>query len=540
MNRNSTAVDVVVVGAGVAGLYAAHTLCRHGLTVQGFESAGGVGGTWYHNRYPGARCDVESVDYSFSFDDDLQQEWTWSERFATQPEILAYLEHVADRFDLRRHFRFSTRVVSAEFDEADSVWRIRTDDGEVTTGRYCIFATGCLSATNLPDIPGRDDFRGAAYHTGSWPHDAVEFTGKRVGVIGTGSSGMQSIPLIAEEADHLYVFQRTANYSIPAGNRPFDAEAMREIKATYAERRRLSRLSGGGSPFTPYPHGALEVTDEERTRVYDEWWNRGGVLFSKAFPDQLTDLDANNTARVYWENKIRQIVTDPELAETLIPDDHPIGTKRIVTDSGYFATFNRDNVTLVDLRRTPIDRINESGIATTAGQYDLDIIVYATGFDAMTGALSRIDIRGRGDRRLVDEWAAGPRTYLGLGVSGFPNMFLVNGPGSPGPLANMVLTSEQHLDWIVDCIEYVDERGAVTVEADPDAVDAWVAELNERASTTLFPSANSWYLGANIPGKPRVFMPFIGGFAAYGQILDEVAGAGYKGFALGGPDRKAL
>ncbi|MFZ2527729.1 MAG: NAD(P)/FAD-dependent oxidoreductase [Rhodococcus sp. (in: high G+C Gram-positive bacteria)] len=534
MDRDKKSVDVVVVGAGVAGMYAVHTLRSRGLTVQGIESAAGVGGTWYHNRYPGARCDVESVDYSFSFDDDLQQEWTWSERFATQPEILAYLDHVADRFGLRRHFRFSTRVVSAEFDESGQVWHVRTDGGEVITGRYCIFATGCLSATNVPDIPGRDDFRGEAYHTGSWPHDGVDFRGKRVGVIGTGSSGMQSIPLIAEDAEQLYVFQRTANYSIPAGNRPFDTEAMREIKSTYAERRRLSKLSGGGSPFTPHPHGALDVTDEERTRVYDEWWNRGGVLFSKAFPDQLTDLAANDTARVYWEDKIRQIVTDPELAAKLIPGDHPIGTKRIVTDSGYFDTFNRDNVTLVDLKRTPIDRITETGIATADGQYDIDILVFATGFDAMTGALSRIDIRGRGGRRLADDWAAGPRTYLGLGVSGFPNMFLVNGAGSPGPLANMVLASEQHLDWIVDCIEYVDGQGAVTVEASPDAVDAWVAELNERASKTLFPTANSWYLGANIPGKPRVFMPFIGGYAEYGRIIDGVAGAGYKGFVLEG------
>ncbi|WP_276207658.1 MULTISPECIES: flavin-containing monooxygenase [unclassified Rhodococcus (in: high G+C Gram-positive bacteria)] len=539
MSTKTPSVDAVVVGAGVAGLYAVHTLREHGLTVQGYESAAGVGGTWYHNRYPGSRCDIESVDYSFSFSEELQQEWTWSERFATQPEILAYLEYVADRFDLQRSFQFSTRVESAVYDEVAALWRVRTDDGAETSARFCLFATGCLSATNVPEIPGRDDFAGEAYHTGQWPHEGVDFRGKRVGVIGTGSSGIQSIPLIAEEADHLFVFQRTANYSIPAGNRLFDEETMYRIKADYAERRRQAKQSGGGSPFTPHPKSALEVDESERTRVYDEWWQRGGVLFSKAFPDQLTNLEANDTARVYWERKIREIVRDPALVDKLVPTDHPIGTKRIVTDSGYYETFNRDDVTLVDLRETPIDRITDRGVATTGGHFDLDVIVYATGFDAMTGALHRIDIRGRHGRTLREEWAAGPRTYLGLGVHGFPNLFIVTGPGSPGPLANMVLASEQHLDWITRCITYLDRHGVQTIEPSVDAVDAWVAECNERAAETLFPSANSWYMGANIPGKPRVFMPFIGGFAVYGQILDDVADAGYKGFVLDGAERSS-
>ena len=532
MISNLEELDVVVVGGGIAGMYAVYALRNKGATVHGFESASGFGGTWYHNRYPGARCDIESVDYSYSFSDELQQEWDWSERFATQPEILAYLEHVAEKFDLAANFTFDTRIVSAEFLQESRRWRVETDTGAVLNARFCVFATGPLSTTNVPDIPGRESFGGRAFHTGAWPHEGVDFRGKRVGVIGTGSSGIQSIPEIARDASHLYVFQRSANYTIPAGNRPLTDELKREIKENYSERRRQARASGGGSPFTPYPKSALEVDDAERRRVYDEWWQRGGVLFSKAFPDQLSNLEANDTARVYTEEKIRELVRDEKIAEALTPRDHPIGTKRIVTDTGYYETFNRDNVTLVDLRRSPIDRVTEAGIQTQDAHYDLDIIVYATGFDAMTGALDRIDIRGRGGRRLSDEWADGPRTYLGLGVCGFPNMFIVTGPGSPSVLSNMVLASEQHIDWIAGCIEHLDRHGLETVEPAQEAVDSWVFECNERASKTLFPQANSWYMGANIPGKPRVFMPFIGGFKVYGDILEEVAVSGYKGFSF--------
>ncbi|WP_020109208.1 NAD(P)/FAD-dependent oxidoreductase [Nocardia sp. 348MFTsu5.1] len=533
-------LDAVVVGGGIAGMYAIYALREQGARVHGFEVASGFGGTWFHNRYPGARCDIESVDYSYSFSEELQQDWDWSERFATQPEILSYLEHVADRFDLARDFSFDTKVTTAVFDEAKSRWQVTTDTGREVVARFCIFATGPLSATNLPAIPGREAFAGESYHTGAWPHGGVSFSGKRVGVIGTGSSGIQSIPEIARDADHLYVFQRSANYTIPAGNRPLSEELKRDIKANYVERRRQARASGGGSPFTPYAKGALEVDDAERRRVYDEWWNRGGVLFSKAFPDQLIDRAANDTAREYAEAKIRDLVVDPDVARALTPTDHPIGTKRIVTDSGFYETFNRDNVSLVDLREAAIERITETGIETAGQHYELDMIVYATGFDAMTGSLNRIDIRGRDGRTLRDEWAEGPRTYLGLEVDGFPNMFIVNGPGSPSVLANMVLTAEQHVDWIVDCIDHMDVNGAATVEASADAVDAWVAECNERASKTLFLQANSWYLGANIPDKPRVFMPFLGGFSVYGAILDEVAAAGYKGFLMNSADKEVV
>ncbi|WP_420750379.1 flavin-containing monooxygenase [Rhodococcus sp. O3] len=537
MDMQRTDFDAVVIGAGISGLYAVYKLRARGMTVRGFESAAGVGGTWFHNRYPGARCDVESVDYSYSFDEELQQEWTWTERFATQAEILAYLEHVADRHDLRSAYEFLTRVTSTVYDEETARWTVTTDTGHSVTARFCIMATGVLSATNRPDIPGRDSFTGESYHTGEWPHSPVDFAGKRVGVIGTGSSGMQSIPLIAQEAAHVFVYQRSPNYSIPAGNRPLTAEQIEEVKATYSERRRLARLSGGGTPFTPYPKGAMEVDEAERRRVYDEWWQRGGYLFAKAFPDQTVNLASNDTAREYVEAKIREMVNDPEIADQLIPTDHPIGTKRIVTDSGYFETYNRDNVTLVNLRRTPIVEVTETGVRTSEEHHELDMLVFATGFDAMTGALSRIDIRGRGGRALRDEWAAGPRTYLGLASHGFPNMFFMVGPGSPSVLANMVLMAEQQVDWISDCLDHLDEHNARSIEAGEQAVDEWIAECNEKAAGTLFPTANSWYMGANIPGKPRVFMPYIGGFANYCNICAEVAAAGYKGFDIVGSER---
>ncbi len=526
--------DAVVVGAGISGLYAVYKFRRRGMRVHGFESAAGVGGTWYHNRYPGARCDVESIDYSYSFDEELQQEWTWTERFATQEEILRYLDHVADRHDLRSAYDFLTRVTSAVYDEAAGRWTVTTDTGKTVTARFCILATGVLSATNKPDIPGRDSFAGENYHTGEWPHEPVDFTGKRVGVIGTGSSGIQSIPIIAEEADQVVVFQRSPNYSIPAGNRRLTEEVLAEVKANYAERRRLSRISGGGTPNSPHPKGALEVGEAERTRIYDEWWQRGGYLFTKAFPDQMVSKAANDTAREYVEAKIRDMVEDPEIADQLIPTDHPIGTKRIVTDTGYFQTYNRDNVTLVNLRRTPITEITESGVRTGENSYDLDILIFATGFDAMTGSLSRIDIRGRDGRELTAEWSAGPRTYLGLAVDGFPNMFIISGPGSPSVLANMVLMAEQHVDWIAECLDHLDAHEIATIEATREAADEWVAECNAKAAGTLFPTANSWYLGSNIPGKPRVFMPYIGGFGNYNTLCADVAAAGYKGFALDG------
>ncbi|NKR44997.1 flavin-containing monooxygenase [Prescottella equi] len=524
--------DVVVVGAGVAGLYAVHRFRQQGLTVRAFEAASGVGGVWYWNRYPGARCDVESVDYSYSFSPELEQEWDWSEKYATQPEILAYLEHVADRFDLRRDIQFDTRVTSATLDEETLRWTVRTDRGDVVSARFFVVAAGPLSNANTPDFDGLDTFAGDVFHTAHWPHDGVDFTGKRVGVIGTGSSGIQSIPHIAEQADKLFVFQRSANYSVPAGNAPLDDATRAEQKANYAERRRLSWESGGGSPHRAHPKLTLEATEEERRAAYEERWKLGGVLYSKTFPDQLTDQAANDAAREFWEEKVRAVIDDPAIADLLIPDDHAIGAKRIVTDSGYYETYNRDNVELVNLKATPIVGMDAAGVNTTEAHYDLDAIVLATGFDAMTGSLDKLDIVGRGGQSLKEKWAAGPETYLGLGIDGFPNFFNLTGPGSPSVLANMVLHSELHVDWVADAIGYLDDRGAAAIEGTPEAVADWVEECRTRAEASLLNTANSWYLGANIPGRPRVFMPFLGGFAGYRQIITEVADSGYKGFAI--------
>jgi cation diffusion facilitator CzcD-associated flavoprotein CzcO len=525
-------VDVVVVGAGIAGLYMVYRLRSQGLSVRGFEAGSGVGGTWFWNRYPGCRCDVQSIDYSYSFSHDLEQEWDWSERFATQPEILAYLNHVADRFDLRRHFSFGTRVTAAVLDEDALCWRVVTDEGHSVSARYLVFATGSLSSASVPDIPGLSDFAGDWYHTGHWPHEGVDLRAQRVGVIGTGSSGIQLIPALADEVDHLFVFQRSPNFSIPAPNRPLTDEERAEVKATYPERRRLSRVSAAGSLYQSDPRSALVVSEEERRRAYEAAWEQGGVLFSKTFADQLSLKESNDTARAFVEEKIRSVVTDSGTADLLVPTDHPIGTKRICSDSGYYETFNRDNVTLVDIRADPITAINPTGIATASRHYELDVIVFATGFDAMTGALTRIDITGRHGRLLREAWAAGPETYLGLSMAGFPNLFIMTGPGSPSVLANMVLAAEQHADWIAECIGYLDAHELGGIEATPEAQSRWVATGNELASATLFPSASSWYLGANIAGKPRVFMPYIGGFGAYRVICDEVAAQGYDGFDL--------
>jgi cation diffusion facilitator CzcD-associated flavoprotein CzcO len=525
-------LDAVVVGAGFAGLYALHKLRSQGLSVRVYEAAPEVGGTWYYNRYPGARCDVESVDYCYSFSDELQQEWTWTEKYATQAEILRYMNWVADKLDLRSGITFNTRVISAAFDEDTLRWTVTTDGGEVVTAQFCIMATGPLSAALTPDFPGLSTFAGEVYHTAHWPHRPVDFTGKRVAVIGTGSSGIQSVPIIAEQADQLHVFQRTPNYSVPAGNRPLNDDDVAEYKANYAERRRLAWRSGGGSPHIAHPKLTMQATAEERREAFEKRWELGGVLFSKTFSDQMTNMAANEEARKFYEEKVRAVIDDPDVADLLIPTDHPIGTKRICTDTTYFQTFNRPNVNLVSVRKTPIESIDATGINTSDAHYDLDAIVLATGFDAMTGALAKIEIVGRGGQRLRDDWADGPRTYLGLAVDGFPNLFLVSGPGAPAVLANMVLHAEAHVNWIADAITFLDGHGYTAIEPTSDAVDGWITELNQRAEATLFPKANSWYMGANVPGKPRVFMLFLGGFAVYLDICHEVANAGYKGFTL--------
>lgn len=527
-----TRVDVVVVGAGFGGLYALHRFRSLGMSVRVFETAPDIGGTWYYNRYPGARCDVESVDYCYSFCEELQQEWTWNEKYATQAEILRYINWVADRLDLRRGITFNTRVSAVTLDEQTLRWTVKTETEDAVEARFVVMATGPLSAAMTPDFPGLSSFAGRVHHTAHWPHEPVDFTGKRVAVIGTGSSGIQTIPLIAQQAEQLYVFQRTPNYSVPAGNRPLTPEEVAEVKAGYAERRRLSWRSGGGSPHTTHPKLTMEVTSEERRAAFEKRWELGGVLFSKTFRDQMIDPVANEEARKFYEEKIRAVIDDPAVADLLIPNDHPIGTKRICTDTNYFQTFNRPNVELISVHATPIETFDATGITTRARHYEIDSLVLATGFDAMTGALAKIDIIGRDGQRLSEDWSEGPRTYLGLATDGFPNLFLVSGPGAPAVLANMVLHAEAHVNWIAEAIGHLDEHGYTALEATADAVGNWIAECNQRAEATLFPKANSWYIGANIPGKPRVFMLFIGGFGTYLDICNDVAAAGYKGFQL--------
>lgn len=524
--------DAVIVGAGLAGLYMLHRLRGLGLSVRVYEAGGDVGGTWYWNRYPGARCDVESMDYSYSFSDELQQEWRWSERYAAQPEILRYINHVADRFDLRRDIRFETCVTAAIFDEATHQWAIWTDGGARVSAQFCIMALGCLSSAQVPDFNGLATFAGRWYHTGNWPHEGVDFTGQRVGVIGTGASGIQSIPIIARQAAHLTVFQRTPNFTIPAWNAPLDPEHERRWKADYAAHRRKNRESRAGFVVPVNDTPALAATPEERERAYEARWARGGFGFTSAFADLGTNKAANDTAAAFVHDKIRAIVRDPAIAEALSPHDHPIGTKRLPLDTDYYDTFNRDNVTLVDVRTAPIEEITPAGLRTRDAAYALDSIVFATGFDAMTGALLAIDIRGRGGGALERKWAGGPRTYLGIATAGFPNLFIITGPGSPSVLSNMIVSIEQHVDWIADCIAHLRAHDLTGIEATTEAEDEWVMHVNAVANTTLYPLANSWYMGANIPGKPRIFMPYVGGVGAYRQKCDAVAAQGYAGFTL--------
>ncbi|MBN8927313.1 MAG: cyclohexanone monooxygenase [Rhodospirillales bacterium 69-11] len=527
-------LDAIVVGAGFSGLYQLHTLRDQlGLSVKLLEAGNGVGGTWYWNRYPGARCDSESHSYAYYFSEELLQEWTWSERYPGQAEILRYLNHVADRFELKRDIRFGARVSQASYDAAANRWQVRTEAGETYRARFLITAVGCLSSANIPDIPGLESFAGAWYHTGQWPHQGVDFAGKRVGMIGTGSTGIQAAPVIAASAQHLTVFQRTANYSIPARNAPLDEEFKLWARDNTSRIREVMHGTPNGHPFVIEDRSAHDVTPEQRQAIYEAAWEKGGLQFRAAFRDLLTDQAANDTASEFLRSKIGEIVKDPGTAAKLAAIDHPFATKRPPIDTNYFETFNRDNVTLVDVRATPIERITPDGLMTRDGTlYPLDIIVFATGFDAMTGPLLKMDIRGDGGVSLRDAWHAGPITYLGLQTPGFPNLFTITGPGSPSVLCNMPVAIEQHVDWITDCIRDMRARGLTRIEATPEATQRWVEHVNEAANATLLPKAgHSWYLGANIPGKPRVFMPYAGGMARYRATCADVAARNYEGFA---------
>ena len=531
--RGIEACDVVIVGAGYAGMYMLHRLRGLGFSARVFEQGGGVGGTWYWNRYPGARCDVESMQYSYSFSEELQQEWDWSEHYAPQPEILKYANHVADRFDLRRDIQFNTRVERAVFDERENTWSVTTSDGKTVQAQFVVLATGCLSNARKPDIEGLESFKGPVYHTGNWPHEDVDFTGLRVGLIGTGSSGIQSTPVIAEQAKHLTVFQRTANFSIPARNAALTDEERDTFRSNYPEIRQFARESTRNGIYAEQPdRGALDDSDETRNGKYAARWDRGGLTFMYVYNNLGLDRDANDTAANFVRGKIAEIVNDPETAKLLQPNSHPIGTKRICIDTDYFATFNRPNVSLVDIKTNPIEEITANAVRVAGVDHEVDALVLATGFDAMTGSVAKIGISGRGGQTLNQKWVEGPKTYLGLMSAGFPNLFIITGPGSPSVLSNMIVSIEQHVDWIADCLRHMREQGLVTMEADSEAEDKWVAHVNEVASGTLYPQANSWYMGANIPGKPRIFMPYIGGVGVYRRICDEVAAKGYEGFLM--------
>ena len=546
----SASYDVVIIGAGFAGLHMLHRARGMGLSARAFEAGSDVGGVWYWNRYPGARCDVESLQYSYSFSHELEQEWVWTEKYAGQAEILRYIQHVTDRFDLRRDIRFNTRIQSATFDEAAGRWELRTEAGEEdatfdeasgrwgrgtaagesVSARFCVMATGALSIPRLPDVPGMDTFAGRIYHTGAWPHEGVDFTGLRVGVIGTGSSGIQAIPAIARQAGHLVVFQRTANFSIPAWNEPLKPEVEQAWKNRYHEYRARAREVGTLYEFSD--KAASQVGEADRVREYERRWNKGGVNFVHAFNDLMLDQRSNDTIAEFVRAKIRAVVKDPETAESLCPKDHPLGSKRICVDTGYYGVYNRDNVELVDLKKTPIREVTSTGVRTDAAHFELDALVCATGYDALTGAVLNIEIRGRGGESLAKKWADGPRTYLGLMTCGFPNMFVITGAGSPSVLVNMIVGIEHHVEWICDCLEYLRSRGLATIEATRAAENRWVEHVNAAADRTLFPKANSWFLGANIPGKPRVFMPYVAKIGVYRKECQDTADKGYEGFTL--------
>ena len=523
-------VDVVVVGAGFSGLYLLYRLRKAGFSTRVFERGGDVGGTWYWNRYPGARCDVESLQYSYSFDEQLQQDWHWPEKFSAQPDILAYANHVADRFNLKKDIEFNIEVKASWFDEKLKTWKITTNTGEEINAQYFIMATGCISTTQIPNIKGLSDYVGNTFHTGDWPHEEVDFSGQSIAVIGTGSSGIQSIPVLAKQAKKLTVFQRTPNYSIPSQNEPMTKKYERSWKDVYSERRKEMRYSAHGSLKDLNDVPALSVDEDQRQELYTKRWAIGGTGFLGSFNDLLTNADANYTAAEYVRQQINRVVKDKETAEILCPRSYPIGTKRICIDTGYFETYNRENVKLVDISKKPIQRLVADGIIVDDQLYAFDSIIFATGFDAMTGSIFNVDIKGRDGLALKEKWNAGPKTYLGLMSASFPNLFMITGPGSPSVKSNMIMSIEQHVDLVIETLLSMRRKGLSVVEPELEAENKWVDHVQEVANKTLFPQANSWYMGANIPGKPRLFMPYIGGVGAYREICEEIVANNYRGF----------
>jgi cyclohexanone monooxygenase len=525
-------IDTLIVGAGFSGLYMLHKLRQEGFTAQVVEKASGVGGTWFWNRYPGARCDIPSIEYSYSFDPQLEQDWNWTERYAAQPEILAYLEHVAERFDLMRDISLNTLVTSARWDDSRGRWLVETDGGDSYDAQFLVLATGALSQPKAPDIPGLENFEGDVLYTAQWD-DSVDLAGKNIAHFGVGSSGIQAVATMAEYAGQLTVFSRTPNFAVPANNRPLDKGEVAEAKASYPAIREAARHSPFGFAAELGPGGAKEFDASAREERLEQKWNAGTTGLLTAFEDLLFDPESNEYAADFARRKIAEAVKDPETARKLTPQGYPLGSRRMCSEIGFYEAMNRDNVTLVDVREEPVETVTADAVVTSAGSYPADAITIATGFDACVGAIRAIDIRGRGGRSIAEEWDNGPRAYLGLAVEGFPNMFTITGPGSPSVLSNVVVSIEQHVEWIARCMVDMREGGTQVIEATPEAEAAWMEHANEIAHQTLFPKANSWYQGQTKDGR-QVFMPYVGGVGAYRQKCDEVAANGYEGFALEG------
>lgn len=530
---NGNHYDVVVVGAGIGGIYAIYRMRQQGLSVLGLESASGVGGVWFHNRYPGARVDVESCEYCYHFSGELFREWHWTERYADQSELLRYFNHVVDRFDIRRHILFETPMSGARWCPEEGRYHVDTATGLRVTCRFLVMATGNLSASRKPDFIGLDDFRGEWAQTSHWPDRPVQTTGRRIAVIGTGSSGVQVIPVLAAQAEHLYVFQRSPNYSVPARNGPPDAARFHAIAADVSAKRAQllatrAGISSGLPPLLPYG----EYSEEERRERLERQWAHGGQGMNRVFTDQGTDQAVNGVVAEFVRSKIREIVKNPEVAETLCPHDHPIGSRRLCVDTDYYATYNRDNVTLVDIAKHPIERITETGIRTAGGEYEVDLIVFALGFNAFRGALDQVDIRNEKGETPTQHWDRGPRTMLGLMTTGFPNFFFLTGPGSPSVLSNMVLMNEEHANWVADMIAHMDARGYDTVEPSAEAQATWGDQVKEAASKLLRLGVKNYMVHVNEDDGSRVFMPYIGGVDRYKEISDAIAAQGYPGFVF--------
>jgi len=532
MDTNLKKPDVIIIGSGFAGLYMLYKLKEINLDAIIIEKASGVGGTWFWNRYPGARCDIESIEYSYSFSEDLQQEWSWSNRYSDQSEILEYLNHVADKFNLRKHIVFNSTVLSATYKESINEWEIKTESDSYIS-KFCVMATGTLSSIKEPSFEGLEDFEGESYITGKWPHNEVDFKNKKVGIIGTGSSAVQSIPVIAEDAGNLTVFQRSPNYSIPANNRPLLDQEIKNAKSNYSQIRKNAKYTKAGIGYNQFEEKKiLDFPKNYINEELDKRWDIGGQeIFTAGFTDVGIEPKANKIAADFVKSKIKEIVKDSSTAELLSPKDS-IGCKRLCADTNYFETYNRKNVELIDINSTPIKSITEKGLSTTNREFDFDILIFATGFDAMTGALLSIDITGKNNKKLKDKWKDGPRSYLGISISDFPNLFTVTGPGSPSVLTNMIVAIEQHVEWIFECINFLYKSHKNKIEANIQFENNWMDHIEDIASNTLRYTCNSWYVGANVPGKKRVFMPYAGGFGIYREKCDEIAENSYTGFII--------